>query len=117
MFPYEKYNFFTNNKNLVIAEQTYAGKKYRGKAVLGEGDKFDLESGKRLAAARCDAKICHKRFLASREKLEAVEEMISLLNNLKEDAGSYFEDASRELYEAAQRLSAIERELGLPETK
>ena len=47
MFPREKYKYFTNNKDLVIAEQTYAGKKYRGKAHLGHGDEFDLEKGKK----------------------------------------------------------------------
>ena len=117
MFPIEKYKFFTNNKDLVIAEQTYAGKKYRGKAVLGDGDEFDYESGQRLAAARCDEKICRQRFLAAKKKMDALEEMISILNELLDDAGSYFEDYSRELFESSQRLISIESELGLPVTK
>ena len=113
MFPYEKYKYFTNNKDLVVAEQTYAGKKYRGKAVLGKGDTFDLEIGKQLAAARCDFTICSKRFRASNDKATRLEKLIEMLSVDLREAEEYRADALREFACAAERLCELEEKLGI----
>ena len=59
-FPLDKYKFYVT-KNKVIAVSTYAGKTVRGVAICADSDNFDLEKGKRLAAARCNAKVAEKR--------------------------------------------------------
>lgn len=52
-----KYSYFTNNKDVVVAVTTYHQKKVRGIAKCNPEDVFDLEKGKKLAKARCDAKV------------------------------------------------------------
>ena len=59
-YPIEKYQFYTT-KNKVVAVSTYAGKTVRGIAKADPRDNFDLEAGKKLAAARCAARIAMKR--------------------------------------------------------
>ena len=113
MFPYEKYRYFSNNKDLVIAEQTYAGKKYRGAAKLGESDSFDLESGKDLAAARCDVKICRQRYMQAKDKYNTLRDLVETLVNLTKEADSYLYDSEEEYKKAKMRLEEIENRLGL----
>ena len=52
-----KYRYYTNGKNVVIAVASYAGQTIRGVAKCSEQDEFDLETGKELAAVRCEVKI------------------------------------------------------------
>ena len=56
-----KYRFYTNGKNLVVAVTSFQGQNVRGVAKCNEQDEFDLETGKKLAAARCAMKIAKKR--------------------------------------------------------
>ena len=113
MFPKEKYKYFTNNKDLVIAEQTYAGHKYRGKAHLGKGDTFNLEDGKDLASSRCDYIICGKRLNSIKGKEEFIEHIIDGLKAELEDVRKIKEDATKEYYASLIRLKEVENRLGL----
>lgn len=70
MFPIEKYKFYTDNKTYVIAESTYAGIPIQAKAKCSPEDTFDLDFGKKLAAARCNLKICKKRYKVANEKVK-----------------------------------------------
>lgn len=57
----------------VVAISSYAGKPVRGIAKCNPGDSFDVEFGKKLAAARCNLKIAQKRHKRAHDKyLEAV---------------------------------------------
>lgn len=69
MYPIEKYKFYTNGSR-VIAVSTYAGKTVRGVAVCHAGDKFSLETGKKLAALRCAEKIARKRVARAYKKVD-----------------------------------------------
>ena len=69
-FPIEKYRFYTNG-NRVIAVSTYAGRTVRGVAVCHPDDNFDIETGKRIAAARCNEKVAEKRL--ARASVKAIE--------------------------------------------
>ncbi len=66
-YPMEKYRFYVAKKvdgepyGKVVAVSTYCGKIVRGVAKCDPKDSFDLEKGKMLAAARCNAKIAEKR--------------------------------------------------------
>ena len=48
-------------KRTVVAFSTFAGKVVTGVARCAEEDEFNIEVGKRLAAARCSVKIAEKR--------------------------------------------------------
>ena len=65
-----RYKFYTNNKDIVIAVSSYAGKRVKGIAKLNPADTFDLEYGKRLAQYRCDIKV-----LKMRERAETIKFM------------------------------------------
>lgn len=67
MYPLEKYRFYTNGKK-VFAVSTYAGKEVRGVASCHPNDTFDLQYGKALAAARCEAKVAQKRLKRAQQK-------------------------------------------------
>lgn len=56
-----KYRYYTNGKNVVVAVASYAGRTVRGVAKCSDQDEFDLETGKKLAAARCAVKIARER--------------------------------------------------------
>ena len=56
-----KYKYFTNGENMVVAVSSYKGRTIRGVAKCSEEDEFDLETGKKLAAARCAMKIAKAR--------------------------------------------------------
>ena len=60
-FPLERYRFYYAG-NKVIAVSTYGGKTVRGVAICHPEDKFNIELGKQLAAARCNEKIAMKRY-------------------------------------------------------
>ena len=63
-YPLEKYHYYTYRRAdgamVVKAVSTYAGQNIFGKAVCHPNDKFDLEKGKELAAARCNEKVAEK---------------------------------------------------------
>lgn len=99
-FPLEKYHYYVNG-NRVIATSTYCKKTVRGVAVCHPDDEFDLETGKKIAAARCNEKIARKRFeRAGAKRLEAIRranEALSEVNHMEE----YYNDALVAYNEAA----------------
>ena len=60
-FPLEKYRYYIAG-NKIIAVSTYAGRTVRGVAICHPQDSFDIEAGKKLAAARCNQKVADKRY-------------------------------------------------------
>lgn len=62
-----KYKFYQSG-NKVYAVSTYAGKTVRGVAKCSNEDTFDLEKGKRLAAARCAVKVAQRRVARAEQK-------------------------------------------------
>lgn len=60
-FKNPTFEFHTDGHSKVIAVSSFAGQTVRGVAKCAPNDEFDLEYGKRLAAARCVAKIADKR--------------------------------------------------------
>lgn len=110
-FPIEKYRFVVAD-NKVIALSTYAGKTVRGVAICSPEDIFDLEYGKRLAAARCNEKVCAKRRLrAAKKRIEAEYNFILAREQLRK-MSNYYSDALEEHHKAMEEEANIEFELG-----
>lgn len=105
-FPIEGYHFFQHG-NRVIAVTTYAGRTVRGVAVCDGSDEFDLEYGKRLAAARCNYKVAQKRRERATDKvcdaITAFEQANKTLNKYRQ----YFYDASQAVIDAGNELDAV----------
>lgn len=109
-FPLERYKYQTDNKTIVVAISTYAGKTVRGIAKCDPEDAFDLEKGKELAALRCAKKIEKMRLNYLKESVSSLEmgkffleEEIRIVENMlresKKDAKSIDRDLNKVLKE------------------
>lgn len=95
----------------IIALSTYAGKTVRGVAICSEHDKFDVEKGKVLAAARCNEKVAAKRYERASQKLNNA---LNEFNNAEDKlthAEQYYHDAYLAYNSAAQHVDMLLKEL------
>lgn len=72
-----KYKYFTNGENVVVAVASYKGRTIRGVAKCSEQDEFDLETGKKLAAARCAMKIAKERVKYTKVQRDMWQEILA----------------------------------------
>ena len=65
------YYHYTNKEgqNVVAAVSTYAGRTVKGYAKCDPRDEFNMESGKKLAAARCNENVAEKRVRRAQRKV------------------------------------------------
>jgi hypothetical protein len=119
MYPLEKYVFKNYDKTnedgtkstVVVALSTFGGKIVKGVAKCMDSDVFSIETGKKLAAARCDLKVCNKRLArASSRRKEVVDKLENLQDYYKKSA-SYYNDALYAAVESAERLKILEESL------
>lgn len=96
MYPFEKYRYYTAG-NKIIAVSTYAGKTVRGVAKCAEGDTFDLEKGKRLAALRCAEKIAFKRAERAMDKVVEAQKKVQVAQVYRNKMDVYYADARRDI--------------------
>ena len=93
-FDKNKYKIFKNEeKGLVVAVSTYAGKNVKGIAKCDPRDTFDFEKGKELAIARCNAKIAEKRKKRAYAKKCEAEEILIAANRYMEAMLTYYHDS------------------------
>ena len=103
-----KYNYFTDEKNRkVIAVSTYAKKRVKGVAVASPDDVFDYEKGRKLAKARCDAKIASKRYKQAKKRFEEARELLEYASDYMSKMADYFDDAINEEREAKTHLEQL----------
>ena len=100
MYPLEKYKYYRGGSK-IVAVSTYAGKTIRGVARCNPRDEFDLEKGKRLAAARCNEKIAKRRYIRACQKCKDAQESFSEAENYYNDMIMYEEDSYQD-WERAQ---------------
>lgn len=102
----DKYKFYVND-NKVIAVSTYAGRTVRGTAKCDPRDEFDLEFGKKLAAARCAYKIAEKRKARAtaeyRKAAVAADEAVMWFNEMKQ----YFMDSVDQLDDTIEEIKKL----------
>lgn len=91
-YPLEKYKFYFG-PNKVVAVSTYEGKTVRGVAKTDPRDTFDVDAGKKLAAARCNAKIAAKRKNRADRELKKAVDAFSQAQRHMEKMNDYYEDA------------------------
>lgn len=119
MYPIEKYQFKVFEKNnkdgskssVIVALSTYSGKVVKGVAKCLESDSFDLEKGTKLAAARCDYKVCEKRCKRAKKKYAEAVKMLKELEEYTRKMSNYYSAANYECTESKLRLKTIEAEL------
>ena len=106
-YSLDKYRFYQAG-NKVIAVSTYAGKAVRGVAKTDPSDEFDFEKGKKLAAARCNAKISKKR--ARRAQMKVQEAYTAYVNavNYYNKMIDYYNDATEAFDKATIEMITLE---------
>lgn len=72
-----KYRYYTNGENVVVAVASYAGRTIRGVAKCSDQDEFDLETGKKLAAARCAMKIAKAREIFTKTQRDMWQDILA----------------------------------------
>ena len=111
-YPIEKYKFIIlPEQKKVIALTSYAGKTVKGVAVCSEHDEFDVETGKRLAAARANVKRkarAEKKLAYFDKIIEDVEREYHELEGYAYDAGERWENAIDELAGVLNDVGALE---------
>ena len=91
----------------VIAVSTYAGKTVRGVAICSPDDAFDLEFGKKLAAARCNEKVAAKRYERANSKMNNLLNQENDLQDALHKAADYYHDSFLAYNEAAQAVDQL----------
>ena len=107
MFPLEKYIYVVDGRE-IKALQTYAGRVYVGIAKCAPQDEFDFETGKELAAARCNYKIARARCQAARFKFRDARIQALKAQQLCEKYRSFYDDAYDAMIEAGYELEELE---------
>lgn len=102
-----KYKIYTNANNDVIAVSTYAGKVVKGVAKCDPRDTFDLETGKKIAEARCAKKIADKREKRAREKYQEAQIKLDEAIRYFEKMENYLKDSCAEVDETEDALEKI----------
>lgn len=110
-YPLEKYHYYTyrnaDGAMVVKAVSTYAGKRVVGKAICHPNDKFDLEKGKELAAARCNEKVAEKRHRRAQQKfIEASDAYYKAMHKYSAMI-AYRDDAIEEKIEAKKKVEEL----------
>ena len=97
--------------NKVIAISTYAGKTVKGVAKCDPRDKFDVEIGKQLATARCNAKVAAKRYARAERKSDEARHQMYLAEAHYDKMNNYYYDAEIAYDNAMAELDKLESNL------
>ena len=114
-YSLDKYKYFTyydkNGKKTVSAVSTYAGKTVKGYAKCDPRDSFNVENGKKLAAARCNAKVSAKRMKRAERKMAEAQVLLNQAQAHYEKMVNYFNDASRDKSFAENEVNCLLKEM------
>ena len=110
----EKYHFYHNvDTGTIVCTTLYKGQMVRGIAKCSPEDRFDVETGKKLAYLRCKAKFARKKLRRAEKAYdEAVVVAARAQNNLNK-ATYFVNDSDYQLTIATDELTVFERKLGI----
>jgi hypothetical protein len=111
-YPIEKYHFKVNG-NKVYASSTYAGKKVEAHASCAPEDDFDIETGKKLAAYRCNVRVAKRRMQRAEAKTKEYYDTLQIILNDYKKTLNYVKDTHAEYAQAVKELTDLERSLKL----
>ena len=102
------YKYFTDHAGKVIAVSTYAGRTVRGVAICDPRDKFDIEFGKKLAAARCNHKVATKRSARAWKKFTEAKEQLKRAQAYYDKMSAYVDDSDEAVLAAIRELNHLQ---------
>lgn len=111
-YPIEKYKIVIHqhpeyHTTEIIAMSTYAGQVVKGKAICHINDEYNEEDGRKLAIARCAAKIAKKRNDRANRLLKKALEQREMAEKYVADMARYQADAFNERKEIEAELADI----------
>jgi coenzyme F420-reducing hydrogenase delta subunit len=107
------YKIHTDNERVVVALSTYAGKTVKGVAKCSPEDKFDFDTGKNIAEARCNVIVAVKRLARAKRKVHEAYLAKKEADKFYEEMKAYLERSGQELTEANCKLDFILDEAGV----
>ncbi len=108
-----KYNYkyiINEDKRVVVALSTFAGKVVRGVSRCSPNDKWDVEVGKQLATARCSAKIAHMRLKRAECMVGWSTECLDYYTKVVAEYKTYEKDAIEGVKRATAELAKLEEQ-------
>lgn len=92
-FPLEKYRYYKDKDNKIIAVSSYAGKTVKGVAKCDPRDEYNEESGKKLAVLRCNFKVATLREARAKKMVIEAQKRLNEAQNHYDKMSKYFTDA------------------------
>lgn len=103
-----KYKIDEEHKT-IVAMSSFAGRTVAGVARCAPDDVFDVEAGKKLAAARCALKIAEKRMKRAEECHTAATRAFNYWADFKAKMESYDTDSAKAYVQAVATLAEVEK--------
>lgn len=103
------YNYKIDEEHkTIVAMSSFAGRTVAGVAHCAPKDTFDIEAGKKLAAARCNLKIAEKRMKNAEKRLAIATEYTNLWAKEKAKMEAYDADSVEAYKQALVNLTEVE---------
>ncbi len=110
-YKFYDYNDKDSGSHVVVCVSSYAGKPVKGRAKCAPNEDFDLDKGKALAQARCDAVIAEKRKKRAITKVAAAYNAYTEAAWFLEDMDQYAKDSVVACKEAKDYLEKLEKDM------
>lgn len=112
MARYKFYDYADKaGSHVIVCVSTYAGKPVKGRAKCAPNDVFDMDKGRALAQARCDAAIAEKRKKRAMAKVVEAYNAYTEAAWFLEDMDQYAKDSVMACKEAKDYLEKLEKDM------
>lgn len=109
-YPFEKYKFVVDEEHgRVYAITNDAGESIRGMATCCEQDKFDVEFGKQLAAARANEKVAIRKHKRAKKAMEDAACLMDYANMIFSGAKVFLQDTEENLAAAKKKTAKLSK--------
>ena len=99
------------DKRTIVAMSTFAGKVVAGVARCAPTDEFNIETGKKIAAARCSVKVAERRMRRAKVCMADAREGLTWWQKRFEKMQKYEADSAIAFEQATAALSALEKNI------
>lgn len=105
-----KYKIDKEHKT-IVALSSFAGRTVVGVAKCSPEDTFDIEAGKKLAAARCALKVAEKRMKRAEACYAMATDLAAYWTEQKAKMEAYDTDSAKAYMQAVANLEVVEKAL------
>lgn len=110
-YSLDRYRYYKGKDNKIVAVSSYAGKTVKGVAKCDPRDEYNEESGKKLAALRCNLKVASKREARAKKMVVQAQKDLNAAQHHYDKMSKYFKDAYMKKAIAEHDLTSFESTL------